>query len=277
MKLALAQLDIQAGECGANVDRGVDAVHTAADRGADLVALPELFNVGFFAFDDYAAAAEPIGGSTHARLATAAADNDVAVLAGSIVEDLAATHERGLPVPAETGLANTAVLFDRNGDRQLTYRKHHLWGYDSREADLLVPGDGLELASFGGFTVAATTCYDLRFPELYRTLSAAGASLIVVPSAWPYPRVEHWRVLPRARAIENLAYIATINGAGTMGDTTLCGRSSVYDPWGTSVTSTGEDPTLAVADIDAGHVADIRDDFPALDDRRTRDFYVRSP
>ena len=278
MNLALAQLEIGAGAVAANVDRGVDAVETAADRGADLVVLPELFNVGFFAFDAYADAAEPIDGPTHDRLARAARTNDVAVLAGSLVEDLAATRATTeVPVPADTGLANTAVLYDRSGDRRLVYRKHHLWGYDSREADLLEPGDGLELADLDGFTVAATTCYDLRFPELYRTLSAAGADLFLVPSAWPYPRVEHWTTLSRARAIENLAYVATVNGAGTMGDTTLCGRSTVYDPWGTTVASSGDAPELVSADIDPDRVAEIRGEFPALDDRRTRDFYVRSP
>lgn len=275
MKIALAQLQIEAGDRAGNVDRADTAIGVAADRGADLVVLPELFNVGFFAFDAYADAAEPIDGPTHQRLTSTAVDHDVGLLAGSIVEDLEATAATtDVPVPAASGLANTAVLYDRDGTRRLTYRKTHLWGYQSREAELLVPGESIDVVDFEGFTVGATTCYDLRFPELYRTLLEQDVSLILVPSAWPYPRVEHWRTLSRARAVENLSYVATVNGAGAMGETTLCGRSTVYDPWGTTLASTADDPDLVLTEIAPDRVATVRAEFPAVRDRRTRDFYV---
>ncbi len=185
MRLALAQLDVESGAVERNRRRALDAVGAAADRGADLVALPEIFNVGYFAFDAYARAAEPLDGPTLSAIADAAADRDVAVLAGSIVEDLAETE--GVQTPADEGLANTSVLFDRDGIRRTVYRKHHLFGYESAEAELLVPGESLGVASLDGATVGMTTCYDLRFPELYRELAERGADLIVVPSAWPYP------------------------------------------------------------------------------------------
>jgi len=126
-----------------------------------------MFNVGYFAFDAYARAAEGLDGPTLTRLREAAREAGVAVLAGTVVEDLAET-EGG---PAEEGLANTAVLFDADGSDLLTYRKHHLFGYGSAETDLLVPGERLATADLGGFTVGVTTCYDLRFPELYRRLA----------------------------------------------------------------------------------------------------------
>lgn len=275
MRVGIAQLRIEAGNVQANVDRAATAIESAAERGVDLVVLPELFNVGFFAFDAYDAAAEPIGGPTHDRLATLAADHGMALVAGSIVEDLDATAtQTDHSVPARTGLANTTVCFDSSGTVQAIYRKTHLWGYDAEEAERLVPGESLGITEFQGFTVGLTTCYDLRFPELYRGLLDAGVSLFVVPSAWPYPRVEHWRALPRARAIENLAYVATANGTGSMGDATLCGRSTVYGPWGTTVASTSDDPTLLTADLDPDRVTAIRAEFPPLRDRRTRDFYV---
>ncbi|WP_459808921.1 carbon-nitrogen family hydrolase [Halopiger thermotolerans] len=270
LSIALAQIRIEAGRVEENVERALAAIERAAARGVDLVAFPELFNVGYFAFDRYARLSEPFEGETFTALRDAAAEHGVAVLAGSIVEDLAATET--VPTPADEGLANTAALFDADGDLQLRYRKHHLFGYQSAESELLVPGERLETATIGGVTVGVTTCYDLRFPELYRRLIDEGAELVLVPSAWPYPRIEHWETLSRARAIENQCYVATINGAGTFdtddGETTLLGRSTVYDPWGVPVASSGDGPALVAADVDREEVADVRAEFPALRDRR---------
>lgn len=266
LTLTLAQIRVEAGEVEANVDRALEAVARAAARGADLVALPELFNVGYFAFDLYARNAEPFAGETFTRLREAAAEHEIAVLAGSIVEDLGATET--VETPADDGLANTAALFDADGELQLVYRKHHLFGYESAESELLVPGEALETASISGLTVGVTTCYDLRFPELYRRLVEDGVELVLVPSAWPYPRIEHWKTLSRARAIENQAYVATINGAGEFDDATLLGRSSVYDPWGVSLASSGDEPALVTTEIESETVANVREEFPALRDRR---------
>jgi predicted amidohydrolase len=268
MRVALAQHRVNAGAVEANLERALDAVSRAADRDADLVALPELFDVGYFAFEEYREAAERVGGTRHRRLADAAAEHGLAVLAGTTVEDLAASAAAGVETPAADGLANTAVLYDADGQRRLVYRKHHLFGYDSAEADLLVPGESLPVADIGGFTVGVTTCYDLRFPELYRALLDRGATLVLVPSAWPYPRVEHWRLLPWARAVENLSYVAAVNGVGEVGDAELLGRSAVYDPWGVTVASAGDDPDLVVAELDPARVERVRAEFPALADRR---------
>jgi predicted amidohydrolase len=267
-ELALAQIRIEAGHVEANVDRAIVAVERAAEHGADLVALPELFNVGYFAFEIYARNAEPFEGNTFTRLREAATEHEIAVLAGTIVEDLAETET--VETPAEEGLANTAALFDATGELQLWYRKHHLFGYDSAESELLVPGERIETASIGGFTIGVTTCYDLRFPKLYRELVDADADLLLVPSAWPYPRIEHWETLSRARAIENQCYVATINGSGHFeeADATLLGRSTVYDPWGITLASSGDDPALVTAEIEPETVADVREEFPALADRR---------
>ncbi|MFU8869467.1 carbon-nitrogen family hydrolase [Natronococcus sp.] len=268
LDLALAQLEIEAGDVEGNVERALEAVERAADEGADLVALPELFNVGYFAFDLYQRYAEPFEGETFTRLGEAAADHGIAVLAGTIVEDLAETE--AVETPADEGLANTAALFDASGELQLVYRKHHLFGYESAEAELLVPGERIETASVGGVTIGVTTCYDLRFPELYRELIDAGAELLVVPSAWPYPRIEHWETLSRARAIENQCYVATVNGSGEFDDAgaELLGRSTVYDPWGVTLASSGDDPAFVTAGIDPDSIASIREEFPALRDRR---------
>lgn len=264
--LVLGQLSIEPGKRDENLQRAIDCIERAAAAGADIVALPELFTVGYFSFELYDRVAEPLNGPTLDRLAACAREHDVAVLAGTIVEDLGATATD--QTPADEGLANTAVLFDASGERQLVYRKHHLFGYGSAESDLLVPGQRVDVAELCGLTVGVTTCYDLRFPELFRTLADRGVELVLVPSAWPYPRVEHWRLLGRARAVENLCYVATVNGSATFETTSLIGRSSIYDPWGTTLASSGEEPTLVTATVSPDRVTDIRNEFPALADRR---------
>jgi len=268
MRLTLAQLSQSGGNVSENVDRAVDAVTEAASAGADLVVLPELFSVGYFAFDSYARTAEALDGPTLSRLSDLAADLGVGLLAGSVVEDLAASAAAGFDVPAAEGYANTAVLFGREGETLSIYRKHHLFGYESAEARLLTPGERLSTASFEGFTVGVSTCYDLRFPELYRAYADLGVTLVLVPSAWPYPRVEHWQVLPRARAVENLTFVAAANGAGDVEESTLLGRSTIYDPWGTPLAAAGDDPTLVSATIDPDRAAEVREEFPSLSDRR---------
>lgn len=268
MDIALAQLQIEPDSPDTNVERALAAIEDAADRGCDLVALPEIFDVGYFSFDSYTREAEPLDGPTITRLQEAATDHEIAVLAGTVVEDLGASTARGFDTPAEDGYANTAVFIDGDGERAGVYRKHHLFGYDSREQSLLVPGESLCVVESGGFSIGVTTCYDLRFPGLYRQLVDQGATMVLVPSAWPYPRVEHWRVLAQARAIENLLYVATINGVGEFEDATLCGRSTVYDPWGTTVAGAGAETTLLTASVEPERVSTVRDEFPALADRR---------
>jgi predicted amidohydrolase len=268
MQLTLVQLEQRTGDVAGNRERAVAAVERAADRGADLVALPELWNVGYFAFESYAREAESVEGPTLSAMSALADRHDVGLLAGSIVEDLEGSAADGVAVPADEGLANTAVFFDRDGRRQGVYRKHHLFGYGSAETRLLTPGERLPTVEFEGFTLGFTTCYDLRFPELYRELAEAGATLVLVPSAWPYPRVEHWKLLPRARAVENLSFVATVNGAAEFDEATLLGRSTVYDPWGTPLASAGDEPTLVTTEVTSERVDDVREEFPAWSDRR---------
>lgn len=268
MRLALVQIEVRPSRVEGNLERAVAAVEDAADRGADLVALPELFATGYFAFDSYARTAEPIGGPIHEELRAAADRCDVAVLAGTIVEDLAASADAGHQVPDEAGLANTAVLFGADGSRLATYRKHHLFGYDSRESELLTAGDRIDVATVGGFTVGMATCYDLRFPELFREFVDAGATLVLVPSAWPYPRIEHWELLPRARAVENQYTVAAVNGVGEFTEAELLGRSAVYGPWGTKLGGASDEPRTVLVDVDPERVERVRDEFPALADRR---------
>ncbi len=269
MKLGLAQIEIEATRVGANRERAAEAVREAATQGCDLVCLPELFTVGYFAFDSYQREAESLDGATISQFQEIAREAEVAILAGTIVEDLEESANKGFETPAEDGLANTAVYIDAEGNRRAVYRKRHLFGYQSAEQELLTPGESVPTVTEQDFTIGITTCYDLRFPELYRQLVDNGVTLTLVPSAWPYPRVEHWKLFPQARAVENLMYVAGANGVGEFDETSLVGRSAVYDPWGTAVASGGEQSGVVTATVDPDAVSQRRSEFPALDDRRT--------
>lgn len=260
LTIALGQLSIDAGAVATNRRHAEEVIEDAAGEGADLVVLPELFHVGYFVFDAWQSAAEPLEGPTLSGIASAASEYDVAVLAGTIVEDLAATESA--PTPASQGLANSAVLVDATGERQLVYRKHHLFGHESEERDRLVAGERLETASLSGVTVGVATCFDLRFPDLFGKLRTAGAELVLVPSAWPAARPDHWEVLSRARAIENQYVLAAVNGAGHVAGTELLGESVLWGPWGKQLDRMGTDPEMGLTSVDFATVDRVRESFP---------------
>lgn len=227
----------------------------------DLIVLPELWAAGYFSFAEYPERAETLSGPTVDLARATARERACFVHLGSIVEQ-----------GAGADLFNTAVLVDPQGEITLTYRKIHVFGYKSLEAQLLTPGDGVDVARTSGLgTVGTTTCYDLRFPELWRDLVDLGAELVVVPAAWPLARLEHWRLFTSCRAVEEQVFVIACNSAGTQaGDVVLAGHSRVIDPWGSVVFEAGADEEIAVVTIDLQVVADIRGDFPVLADRRRR-------
>ena len=224
-------------------------------RDVDLVVLPELWHVGYFNFDRYEAGAEPVHGQTVSALAGAARELGAFVHAGSIVE-------RG----EDGALYNTSVLLTPTGRVAHTYRKVHLFGYKSDETRILTPGVEVRTVSTDLGPLAMTTCYDLRFPELYRLLTEA--EFVLVTSAWPDPRMEHWRRVTRARALDNLMFLIACNAAGECNGVRLGGHSVVVDPWGEVVAEAGGGEEILRAHVDLAKVAKIRTEFPVLDDRR---------
>lgn len=232
-----------------------------AQAGAGLVVLPELWTVGAFAFDDFAAAAEPVSpdSPTAAVMSAAARDAGVWLHAGSVVE-------RG---PGGE-LFNTSLVFAPDGALAATYRKIHRFGFDRGEATLMAAGTEpvtVELDAATA-TLGLATCYDLRFPELFRALVDAGARALVIPAGWPERRAAHWSLLARARAVENQAYVLACGTAGTHAGVPQAGLSAVIDPWGETVASAPDATEQVVrAAIDLGEVASVRESFPALKDR----------
>ena len=253
MKVASIQFEILDGE--SIEDRVARAALLVEDQaGADLVMLPELWNVGYFDFDAYPDRAESLDGPTLGRMSNAARAIGAWVLAGTIVER---DGDR---------LYNSAVLFDRTGSVAGSYRKIHLFGYGSREPEVLTAGTDVVVVDTELGRIGLSTCYDLRFPELYRAMVDAGAELFLVPSAWPYPRVEAWSVLNRARALENQAWLISANCSGGSGRG-FCGRSMIVDPWGTPMATAGDGPSVLRADVDLNLARTARGTFRVLDDR----------
>jgi predicted amidohydrolase len=256
VRATLLQIDVHPDESPARRRlRAAALVRGAA--GADLVVLPELWPVGAFAADDFAAEAEPVeGGPTAEVMSAAARDARVWLHAGSVVER-----------DPEGPLYNTSLLFGPDGELHAAYRKIHRFGFDRGEAALMAGGDRVVTARLPWGTAGLATCYDLRFPELFRLLVDAGAGLLLLPAGWPARRLAHWRVLVQARAIESQSYVLACGTAGTHAGVEQAGHSMVVDPWGTILAEAGPGETTLTCDLDPALVASTRKSFPVLRDR----------
>jgi predicted amidohydrolase len=208
----------------------------------------------------------PGHGPTVTALAEAARSIGAVVHAGSIIERAAPGDPPG---PQGRGRWNTSVVLGPDGGVLATYRKVHRFGFGSGEPKLLEAGQDVVTVPLPGGPVAGlSTCYDLRFPELYRRLLDGGATLFLVPAAWPAARVGHWSLLGRARALENQAWLLACNTAGTHARTPMGGHSQVVSPSGEVVAEAGEGEEVLVAEIDPAQVQRYRTAFPVLADRR---------
>jgi len=236
--------------------RVASLVVEAGRNGADLVVLPELWATGAFAYESFAAEAEPLEGATYEAMAEAASDAGVWLHAGSI-------PERDPDGP----LHNTSLLFSPSGELAAAYRKIHRFGFDKGEAVLMTAGTELVTARLPDTTLGLATCYDLRFPELFRGLVDAGAETLVIPAGWPERRLAHWTLLARARAVENQTYVLACGTAGTHARVPQAGHSIVVDPWGEVLAEAGPDEEILTAEFDPARVTTTREQFPALKDR----------
>ncbi|MFN8081901.1 MAG: carbon-nitrogen family hydrolase [Kineosporiaceae bacterium] len=273
------------------VSRVADLVR--AQRGAELVVLPELWAAGGFAYRTWAERAELLDGPTVGALADAAREIGAVVHAGSIVEKVPDDAPAAARGETGRGLWNTSVLLGPDGALLASYRKIHRFGFGQGEPALMEAGTqiitldlplgepvdhpvGDTLGDTVGdntgrrapVTVGLATCYDLRFPEMFRLLLDAGARVVLVPAAWPAPRVEAWRLLGRARAIENQLALVQCNTGGSHGGLAMGGHSQVVDATGRVLAEAGTGEEVIVAEIDVPAIDAWRADFPVLADRR---------
>jgi omega-amidase len=258
--ISLGQLDVRAGEPEHNLARVREWIAESARRGADIAVFPELWDTGY-ALDRAAELGSPLGEGRFAEVADLAGKHRIHVI-GSMLEAMP-------PLPSEPSTRrayNTAVWFGPDG-RQGVYRKLHLFRL-MEEDRFLLPGDDPLCLSFPWGRTGVAICYDLRFPELFRGYALAGAAMVIVPAQWPYPRLEHWRTLLRARAIENQMIVVGCNRVGRDGDTRFCGHSAIIDAWGEVVVEGGDREILLTAALDLSAVTDAREKIPVFEDRR---------
>ena len=247
-----------------NLEVATRLIRQAAERGCGLVGLPENFSwMGNEA--DRPAAAETLEGPTLNRMAELARSLKVSILAGSIAE-----------VGAPGGkFHNTSVLFGKDGSRLAVYRKIHLFdveigdGATYRESAAIAPGREVVTAELPFAKIGLSVCYDVRFPELYRRLSSDGATLLAVPAAFTLMTgKDHWEVLLRARAIENLSYVVAPAQEGQHSEKRLTfGHAMVVDPWGLVIARASEGEGLAIANYDPALVIRVRRKLPSLQHR----------
>ncbi|MFJ2822901.1 carbon-nitrogen family hydrolase [Streptomyces toxytricini] len=256
MRASLIQIAVSDGESVAR-RRARVAELVREQAGSDLVVLPELWTVGAFAYELFETEAEPLDGPTLEAMSKAASDAGVWLHAGSIVERA-----------GDGSLYNTALTISPAGELAATYRKIHRFGFDQGEAVMMAAGDSLTTVALPEQTLGIATCYDLRFPELFRGLVDAGATTLVVAAGWPARRRTHWTLLNRARAVEDQSYVLACALAGTHAGVEQAGHSLAVDPWGEVLAEAGPEETVLHVDLDPAKVAETRDQFPALKDRR---------
>lgn len=267
MRIAVVQLAYDDEEpFEARVDRVASLVADLA--GHDLVVLPELWAATGFGYTRWADEAQPLDGSWAGAMAAAARSAGVVLHAGSFVERL--------PAPGEDGheLANTSLVLDASGATLAVYRKVHRFGFGAGEPALMEAGGEVVVVDLptgdgGAVRTGLSTCYDLRFPELYRRQQEEGAELLLVPAAWPAARVGHWTLLGRARAVENQAVVVQANTAGTHARTLMGGHSQVVAATGEVLAEAAHaDEAVLSVEVDLGATAEYRRSFPVLADRR---------
>ncbi len=259
MKIALAQFSVSRGEPEANLDTIIKYIESAKVQQASVLFLPEMCTTGFNWARNRALLAEA---HTHVERVRAYAEKFGISVCGSFLEK------------TETGnMANTLYYFSADGVELSKYRKVHLFTLFHEELHV-EPGSKVVVGETDFGMTGFSICYDLRFPELFRKCALSGAAVQVLPAAFPYPRLEHWQTLIRARAIENQSFFIATNQCGyeghgaDVGKTQYFGHSMVVDPWGEVLLEAGDREGLFTVDIDLSKVGEIRKHLTALKDRR---------
>jgi predicted amidohydrolase len=264
---AVVQMHSEADKA-ANIEQAIALVRRAAEEGARLIVLPELWTY-LGPERGQREHAQPVPGQLTRRLGELARELHVLLHAGSFLE-IEETREGDR-------IYNTAVFFDADGNMVARYRKMHLFDTDPvpgarpyQESATITSGSELVTLEREGLPLGLATCYDLRFPEMLRMLALRGAEILLVPAAFTLETGrDHWEVLVRARAIENGCYVLAAGQWGTRADgRTTYGHSMIVDPWGTVLAQAADGVGVASAEIDPNRVADARRRLPVLANRR---------
>lgn len=264
LSVVATQIDCAVGDIEQNCETIVASIADAAAKGCDLLVLPEMVDTGY----DMSAIRNHAGtweGPLMSRLREAAREAGIHVICG-VSERI---QEPAGPNQADTKcIYNAAVVLSPGGQIAGRYHKTHLFSL-VKEDEHLAPGEFLTIVPIGGFQVGIIICYDIRFPELARSLALEGMDALVVISAWPAARIAHLKALTVARAIENQVYVVLANRIGTDDSLAFGGCSRIVAPDGAILCEAGETGAESIsALIDAEVLIRVRDSMAIYDDRR---------
>lgn len=256
MRVAVAQITCELGDSKANLQKASAFVADSAQLGCRLVVLPEMSDTGYVM--DVV--------NTHAGGRPGYFYDGIC--------SLAATHKLyiacGMSERVGTRMYNSMLIAGPDGREKAWYRKVHLFASKPVfENNTFEAGEEFCVVDIDSLRCGLMICYDLRFPEQARVLMRRGAEAIIVASAWPQARQNHWKLLTQTRAVENQLWVIASNRCGTDKDLTLCGSSAIIDPWGEVVAAASQsNQKLIHADIPPDSVSTIRQRFPVLTHRR---------
>ena len=255
VRIHLLQWRVEPGKIDANLHRAEELVGEASPRRGELILLPEMFPSGFY-FDDLKG--------------MALSAPDVVRWMGDLARETGAAVAGSIPESAGNGVVNSLVMVDGDGARVASYAKVHLFPL-AGEPGAFLAGDRPATGLWRGLGIGMLICFDLRFPEMARSLCLQGSELIIVSAQWPAARIEHFRDLVRVRAMENQLFVAACNSCGDDGaGLELGGGSIVAGPMGETLGSLGAEEGILSVTIDPAEVSRVRRNFPVLSLRRPR-------
>jgi len=251
--ISLAQLNLKFGDPQWNFDRAIQMIAEAARRQSDCILFPELWTSGY----DFEHALDHVHSNRSISADLSALAQEYRLwLGGSMLEE------------QDGQLFNTFTMFSPDGVSSYKYQKIHLFRLMD-EHHWFLPGDHLQSIDLPLGKVGMAICYDLRFPEMFRKYALEGCRIILMPAEWPIIRVQHWKLLTRARAIENQIVVAAVNCVGKIGNETFGGSSAIIDPWGDAIIEGNDhDEALLTAEVDLDQVSTVRQKIPVFNDRR---------
>jgi omega-amidase len=250
-RIGLIQSDVLLGDSESNLASALKEIGILADKGADIVLLPEMWSCGF---DNPNLSHHAEKTSKIIEILSRAAEKYKLLIAGSV------------PEASENQIFNTMYLIERDGSVAGTYRKAHLFPL-TREPDFFAAGNRNVVCQTSLGAIGLMICYDLRFPELARALALKRANLVLVSAQWPLIRISHWNMLLQARSVENQIFVAGVNRCGQDPGLEYGGHSQLISPWGNIIVKAGTEACSLIGEVDIREIEEFRSKIPCLEQR----------
>lgn len=254
MKIACIQLDVAFAEPEKNFTAVQNMIERVAKQGAELVVLPEMWNTGY-ALTKLEHLADIEGERTKKFLSDLARTHHIHIVGGSV------STKKG------SYFYNTMYVYTNEGSLVAEYDKAHLFRLMDEHL-YLQAGNKENVFTLGSIPAGGLICYDIRFPEWIRAHALAGAKVLFIPAQWPETRIDHWKILLQARAIENQCFVVAVNRTGQDPNNRFNGQSMIIAPWGKILWTGDDSEEIAIVDVDFSEVDEVRSRIPVYEDRR---------